>query len=250
MAEAVMESCDEPGLEESGDDCETDSSSVPSTISSSSLASRNLVQKKNTKSDAWKYFGFIPDENGQSTEFDSPKCKICLQTVVAKCGNTSNLFTHLRTFHPKEYNNISETQSTSTKCPRNKRLSKSSGQLTIQESIQQTKKYNHGSKEHKMMTKSIATFLAKEMLPIYLVDKPGFREMISVINPRYDLPHKDHFSRLAIPRLYEDTRHNLESKLASSSAKSIFFFSSTSDLWSSRTSDPFLVYTIHYIDSN
>uniref|UniRef100_A0A1X7U553 HAT C-terminal dimerisation domain-containing protein n=1 Tax=Amphimedon queenslandica TaxID=400682 RepID=A0A1X7U553_AMPQE len=78
------------------------------------------------------------------------------------------------------------------------------------------------------------------MLPIYLVDKPCLQEMISVINP----------IRLAIPCLYEDTRHNLESKLASSSTKCIVLFLSTSDLWSSHTSDPFLVYTIHYIDSN
>ena len=42
-------------------------------------------------------------------------------------------------------------------------------------------------------------------MPIYTVEKDGFRVMVEALNPRYQLPHKDFFSRTAIPELYERT---------------------------------------------
>lgn len=99
------------------------------------------------------------------------------------------------------------------------------------------------------MTAAVTRYLAKEMVPIYTVNKASFRSMVETLNPRYDLPHKDYFSRIAIPCLYEETRQSLEKKLASLSSNADFFFSATTDLWSSRTSDPFLAYTVHYIDA-
>ncbi len=89
------------------------------------------------------------------------------------------------------------------------------------------------------MTAAVTRYLAKEMVPIYTVNKASFRSMVETLNPRYDLPHKDYFSRIAIPCLYEETRQSLEKKLASLSSNADFFFSATTDLWSSRTSDPF-----------
>ena len=42
------------------------------------------------------------------------------------------------------------------------------------------------------------------MVPLYQVDNSRFREMIQAINPRYQLPHKDYFSRVAIPSPYDE----------------------------------------------
>ena len=70
--------------------------------------------------------------------------------------------------------------------------------------------------------------------------------MVIGLNPRYQLPHKDFFSRRAIPSLYAKVRDKLEKKISSSS----FYFSATADLWSSCTTQPYLGYTIHYIDSS
>ena len=88
------------------------------------------------------------------------------------------------------------------------------------------------------MTTSVARFLAKEMMPVFTVDKAGFRDMVQVLNPRFDLPHKDYFSRIAIPSLYEETRQRLQKELTELNSKSSFQFSATADLWSSRTSQP------------
>ena len=38
--------------------------------------SEQLIQK-NTTSQVWRYFGFVPDSNGQPKNNDPPICKLC-----------------------------------------------------------------------------------------------------------------------------------------------------------------------------
>ena len=80
-------------------------------------------------------------------------------------------------------------------------------------------------------------------MPVYTVDKPGFRAMIQALNPRYQLLHKDYL--IAIPSMYENTREQISLKMK----KEAHYFSATTNLWSSRTSDPYLSLTVHYIDT-
>ena len=70
--------------------------------------------------------------------------------------------------------------------------------------------------------------------------------MINVLNPRYDLPHREHFSRIAIPTLYEETRQDLLEQLE----KECSYFSLTTDLWSSTSLQPYMSCTVHYINSS
>ena len=86
--------------------------------------------------------------------------------------------------------------------------------------------------------------LAKDMLPLSTVDKPGFWAMLSKLNPRYDLPTRSYFSRIAIPALYHEVREELQTKLKSADMN---HFSGTTDLWSSSAMEPYLSYTIHYV---
>ena len=68
-----------------------------------------LVNKHNTKSSIWKYFGFVPDDNGKPSNTDKPQCKVCLATVTMKTGNTTNLHVHLRQKHPQLYTELMKT---------------------------------------------------------------------------------------------------------------------------------------------
>ena len=111
--------------------------------------------------------------------------------------------------------------------------------------MERTKKYTKTSKEHKRLTDAVTNCIARDVLPIHTVDKAGFRELVAVLNPRYDLPHKDYFSRIAIPSLYEETRAKLLHKMH----EEIVCYSATADLWSSCTTQPYMCLTVHYIDS-
>ena len=104
--------------------------------------------------------------------------------------------------------------------------------------------WSRSSRQHERAVKAVTHFLVKDMIPISVVEGDGFRNMISQVNPRFDLPHKDYFSRVAIPALYEETCRQLEEKLSQCS-----FYSAKTDLWTSCTSEPYLVYTIHFIDN-
>ena len=84
------------------------------------------------------------------------------------------------------------------------------------------------------------------MLPLSTVDKPGFRVMISRFNPRYDMPTRSYFSRIAIPALYREVREELQAELMSADMD---HFSGTTDLWSSAMK-PYLSYTIHYVTTS
>ena len=42
----------------------------------------SLMDKLNTKSPIWKYFGFVPDNNGKPSNTEKPQCKICHATVT------------------------------------------------------------------------------------------------------------------------------------------------------------------------
>ena len=87
----------------------------------------------------------------------------------------------------------------------------------------------------------------KDMISIIVVERSGFQGMVEQLNPRFDLPHKDYFSRIAIPSLYEETRQHLQEKLTAQSQCN-FCFSATADLCSSCSSEPYMVYTIHFVN--
>ena len=77
------------------------------------------------------------------------------------------------------------------------------------------------------------------------ISNPPFNvSMIKAINPRYQLPHKDSFNRVTIPSLYDEVHIDVEKEMVDNT----FYYSATTDLWSSCTTEPYLCYTIHYID--
>uniref|UniRef100_A0A9J7ZG55 Uncharacterized protein n=1 Tax=Cyprinus carpio carpio TaxID=630221 RepID=A0A9J7ZG55_CYPCA len=103
--------------------------------------------------------------------------------------------------------------------------------------------YEKSSKRSKDITRAVSYFLAKEMMPLSTVEQDGFRKLVKVLDSRYELPGRKYFSKTALPQLYEECREKLENNL-----RNVKYFATTSDLWSSRTSEPYMSLTIHYID--
>ena len=60
-------------------------------------------------------------------------------------------------------------------------------------------KLSTSSREHKEQTKSVTYFLAKDMVPLYTIEKSRFKKMIARFNLQYDLPSRNYYSRVAIP---------------------------------------------------
>ena len=111
---------------------------------------------------------------------------------------------HLRPKHPKKYLEVKPTYA-----------SEPERSQTITNAFLKTQKMSTSSREHHELTRAITVCLAKDMLPLHLVDKPGFQKMLEKFNSSYQVPKKDHFSRIAIPGLYynEVREGNFQSQL-------------------------------------
>lgn len=96
-----------------------------------------------------------------------------------------------------------------------------------------------------MITDAVAMYIAKDMVPIYNVEKPGFIHLLKVLDPRYVLPSRKYFSDVALPQLYNSTHQRIAAEL-----DGVLFYSATTDLWSSRVMQPYLSLTLHFINDD
>ncbi|XP_045905911.1 E3 SUMO-protein ligase ZBED1-like [Micropterus dolomieu] len=80
------------------------------------------------------------------------------------------------------------------------------------------------------------------MAPVATVEQVGFKKLLKMMDPRYELPSRNYFAREALPQMYTDVRQSLADRLAN-----MTHFGLTSDMWSSRTCEPYMSVTVHFI---
>ncbi|XP_039903045.1 E3 SUMO-protein ligase ZBED1-like [Simochromis diagramma] len=119
----------------------------------------------------------------------------------------------------------------------------SSSQTSIHATMYNATKYPTSSQRHKEITNAVTFFLAKDHCSINTVDTPGFKKLINTLDKRYNLPSRHYFSRVAIPALYDECHDGVAKEVATAQ-----YFATTTDLWSSRTMEPYLSLTVHFID--
>ncbi|KAE8575740.1 hypothetical protein XENTR_v10003928 [Xenopus tropicalis] len=204
-----------------------------------------LVPKTGAVSVVWKYFGFKKSDVEQTIII----CKCCRAKVVAAGGNTSNLLHHLRHKHLLKYQECmklrSESSSTSAGSDRVGTATQNATQTSLKDAFAKGTAYDKKSKRWNDITNAITFHLAKDLVPLNTVEKVGFKQMIKVLDPRYVLPSRNYFSRTALPNLYQQHRAKVEADLAT-----VHHFSATTDLWSSRSMEPYLSLTVHFISDD
>ncbi|XP_052413836.1 E3 SUMO-protein ligase ZBED1-like [Carassius gibelio] len=202
----------------------------------SAAAADDLVPKRRSTSKIWQFFGFKRDDHMQTEVI----CKTCKSRVATKTGNTSNLFSHLKAKHNDLYQLCSAEKSSSSG---ESTLVHQPKQQSISSSFESITPYPVSSRRHREITEAITRYLAKDMVPIATVGKPGFLHLMNTIDKRYNIPSRTYFSRIAIPQMYEHTRDRVMLEL-----RDVEHFACTTDLWSSRTTEPYISLTVHFID--
>ncbi len=89
----------------------------------------------------------------------------------------------------------------------------------------------------------MACHIAKDMAPISVVEQKGFIDMLRTLDPRYQLPSRNYFAREVLPEMYTKVRQNLSDGLAN-----VTHFWLTTDMWTSRTCEPYMCLTTHFIE--
>ncbi|KAL1250025.1 hypothetical protein QQF64_021030 [Cirrhinus molitorella] len=199
-----------------------------------------LVEKVDARSEIWHYFAYIADSQGKPTDITKPICKKCFNPTQAKGANTSNLAKHLADRHPDLYKEFKEKQA-------NKQMPAESAtrkmrQPSLPAVLEVHRKYDKDSKDAKRLNRAVAEFICIDQVPIYTVEKSGFRNLVQQLDRKYDMPGRNHFIYNEIPKLYTETRDFIQSQLAHQP-----FFACTTDIWTSRAVDAYMAVTIHYI---
>lgn len=187
----------EGGAERAAEDSERDDSQALA------LSSDEIVERKGySTSVVWRWFGYQQND----VEQIKPVCKVCRRSVPSKTGNTTNLFNHLKKHHPSDYSESAPF--TATSHPRSSTATTSPAptgpgprQQSIVSSFAAITLYEHNSKRKKAITKAITYCLAKDMMPLSSVEKDGFKYLMKVLDPRYEIPGRKYFSQTAMPQL-------------------------------------------------
>lgn len=104
------------------------------------------------------------------------------------------------------------------------------------------RKYDKDSKDAKRRNKAVAEFICLDQVPIYTVEKSGFRNLVQQLDRKYDMPLRNLFMYSEIPKLYTETRNVIEAELAHHPS-----FACTSAIWTSRAADANMAITFQYI---
>lgn len=199
-----------------------------------------LVPKPNVTSPLWEHFGFQPNEKGEPANLDEAVCKICGKKIQAKRGNTSNLRSHLASYHP-----ATEARLPPPTPSRAAAHVGASRQLGVGEAFARVAKYSMESDRHKRLTDAVTRYLVEEMVPFTTVEKPAFKSLLQKFDKQYELPGKTYFSETAVPKMYNTVRASVQSEL-----KNVDYFSATTDMWSSVNMTPYMSLTVHYLTTD
>ncbi|XP_041853351.1 E3 SUMO-protein ligase ZBED1-like isoform X2 [Melanotaenia boesemani] len=180
----------------------------------------------NLKSKVWKYFGFHKNSQG-TLDKSAAVCRTC-KTSIKYTGSTTNLALHLRRRHSVETEEKNAQQEASK--------SATSASSYFQSALADN------STHSKAITEAIGYFICKDMCPYSVVENAGFRQMIRILEPKYKLPSRQHFSEKCIPGLYEEAKREVSEFL--STAERVAF---TTDAWTSRATHSYVTITVHYV---
>ena len=123
--------------------------------------------------------------------------------MSAKNGNTSALARHADFAHKDEWKEINEKSTSQTKI--------TSHWKPTSESV--IKKYPLKSKERKRFNRLLVRFIAKDLRPLYIVTKPGFRDLLFGFDPRYVIPSRKTLRKKLIPEIHAETMGKVQKEL-------------------------------------
>ncbi|XP_051574117.1 E3 SUMO-protein ligase ZBED1 isoform X3 [Myxocyprinus asiaticus] len=178
------------------------------------------------KSVVWKHFGLAVNYTNSGQRVVNRRkavCRLCFTEVGCLTGSTSNLMSHLLRHHP--FLSFENTPS-----QHRKPLSAYKQPLAA------------GSDRAAAITDAIGVFIAADMRPCSVVENTGFKHLLNVLDPRYKVPTREHFSSAVVPALYKQTRAVVIYELSAAPSVAL-----TVEEWTLRATESYLTVTAHYI---
>ena len=117
--------------------------------------------------------------------------------------------------------------------------------MTLGGAIAKSAPYPRDGYKHKQLVDATIGFVCHSLQPISIVDEPTFRHLLEITDPRFQLPHRTHFTEKVLPKKYCEVRAVVENQLGK-----IQNCTMTTDLWTSQHQHrSYISFTMHFIDS-
>lgn len=137
---------------------------------------------RKVKSPIWEYF--LVSEKDGVIDYTQVQCREC-NNWISYFQSTSNLWKHMRSSHSKIYQS---------------KFSKSSSiPATIPSLL-----HPLPSNKSRDITRAIAAMMAIDLQPISIVEDVAFQRLVKMLEPRYVMPKRKHFSQEVIPAMYNE----------------------------------------------
>jgi len=91
---------------------------------------------------------------------------------------------------------------------------------------------------------AIATWVCMDMQPYRSVEKPGFKQLMNTLYPNFNIPSRKYFSDHKIPKMYDEIKLTILTKLSS-----VQFIALTTDCWTFNNGHPFIGLTAYAISN-
>ena len=118
-------------------------------------------------------------------------------------------------------------------------------QATLVEVVEKAKKYDPKSARAQELNHAVTHYIVKDMQPFYCVERSGFKHLVNVLDPKYQIPSRKHFSKYEIPKLYNEVIGIVKPEVQRAR-----YFAASTDLWSSKANHPYLSFTVHFISKS
>nr|CAD2182501.1 unnamed protein product [Meloidogyne enterolobii] len=96
------------------------------------------------------------------------------------------------------------------------------------------------------VNRAIMEFIATDIQPFSVVQDSGFKRLIALLKPQYNLPSRNFFSEKMLPCIYESVKKRVIKDLLQAEAISVTF-----DAWTAKNSTHSLLsFTAHFVQNS
>ena len=193
----------------------------------------------------WHHFNVSPSDESIAV------CKHCQASIsrggtTSKTFSTTNLMRHLNKKHRDELlTTAAENDAVSVDKPPTSSAGCQAKQATLQSFMEKKKLYDINDKRALAISQLIGRMIVTDLQPFSVVEDRGFKDLMSHLDPRYQMPSRKYFSETVIPGMYDQCRNKITELMDIQD-----FVSLTTDIWTSRAKDGYISLTGHFIDSD
>ena len=104
------------------------------------------------------------------------------------------------------------------------------------------RKFDKNDPRQKAITDALIKMIVKDLQPVYIVEREGFRDFVNVLEPRYTIVSRKHLQQTLLPSCHVKVEEAIRSALMEIDTCSL-----TLDIWSSRRMHAYLGITCHFV---